>query len=264
MNKKGSLELSVNAIVILIIALAVMGLVIGFAVTRFRSLSNEIQISEETPEPNSQQPITLPGGRSELSLSKKDVAVMEIKVYNPGTESLCASGKICTALKCKDVFVENNGDCTTAGCTDIIEITGNDDITAFFNDGKGLNHCSGSLSSVTRCEDLKVPDDYYDFSDIDWEDFDENYKKEYCNHYQGCEWVSGDNCKEKDNLEVLSCSPSGLIYEWQVAPGSIIAAGQTKSIPVRLFIDPSTQVGKYACNLKLNEDISRTVFLKIQ
>ncbi|MBT3304374.1 hypothetical protein HN592_03560 [Candidatus Woesearchaeota archaeon] len=91
MNKKGSLELSVNAIVILIIALAILGLVIGFAVSKFRDVSGQIGTTEETPEATASQPIVLPGGVSTLSLEKNKVRTMAISVYNAGVDDVNAS-----------------------------------------------------------------------------------------------------------------------------------------------------------------------------
>ncbi len=87
-NKKGSLELSVNAIVILIIALAILGLVIGFAVSKFRDVSGQIGTSEETPEATSAQPIMLPNGVNTLNLEKNKVKTMAISVYNGGTSGV--------------------------------------------------------------------------------------------------------------------------------------------------------------------------------
>ena len=72
MKKRGSLELSVNAIVILIIALAVMGMVIGFAVSKFQDLGSKLVISETTEEANARNPIQLPGGKNSFSFSKSD------------------------------------------------------------------------------------------------------------------------------------------------------------------------------------------------
>ncbi len=90
MKKKGSLELSVNAIVILIIALAILGLVIGFAVTRFRGLSEGFVATQDTPMASSSTPITLPGGGNSLTLEKGKRGSMEISVYNSGTQSVDA------------------------------------------------------------------------------------------------------------------------------------------------------------------------------
>ena len=46
-NKKGSLELSVNAIVILIIALAILGLVIGFAVSKLEMFLDKLVLAKK-------------------------------------------------------------------------------------------------------------------------------------------------------------------------------------------------------------------------
>jgi len=88
MNKKGALELSVNAIVILIIALTILGLVLGFAVSKFRGLSSQLTISEETPTATPQIPIQFPGGDDELTLTKGQTTQMTMSVYNPSTFEL--------------------------------------------------------------------------------------------------------------------------------------------------------------------------------
>ncbi len=97
MNKKGALEISVNAIVILIIALAVLGLIIGFAVSKFRETSEQINTREDTPEATAQQPITLPDGRDTLQLSKAGSNTLAIGVYNSGTGQVDAAttGVVC-------------------------------------------------------------------------------------------------------------------------------------------------------------------------
>ena len=100
MNKKGSLELSVNAIVILIIALAILGLVIGFAVTRFRALQGGLQTTETTPPASASSPITFPGGVQSLILEKGVDKQMQINVYNG--ESADVTGNIITATCAPD------------------------------------------------------------------------------------------------------------------------------------------------------------------
>ena len=94
MNKKGALELSVNAIVILIIALTILGLVLGFAVSKFRGLSSELTLSQDTPEATAQVPIQFPGGTSELTLSKTAKTKMAVSIYNSGTAAIDTSGSV--------------------------------------------------------------------------------------------------------------------------------------------------------------------------
>ena len=88
MNKKGALELSVNAIVILIIALTVLGLVLGFAVSKFRGLSEQLVITEETPTATPQIPIQFPGGDNELTLTKGQTTQLTLSIYNPSVADI--------------------------------------------------------------------------------------------------------------------------------------------------------------------------------
>ena len=88
MNKKGALELSVNAIVILIIALTILGLVLGFAVSKFRELSGELTLSEDTPEATPQIPIQFPGGKGEITLAKGKSTKMGMRIYNSGVADI--------------------------------------------------------------------------------------------------------------------------------------------------------------------------------
>jgi hypothetical protein len=88
MNKKASLELSVNAIVILIIALVVLGLVIAFVTTKFASLSEEIRITEVTPPATSDIPLQFPGGNNKITLEKSKSTLMEIRIYNAESSAM--------------------------------------------------------------------------------------------------------------------------------------------------------------------------------
>ncbi len=121
MNKKGALELSVNAIVILIIALTILGLVLGFAVSKFRELSGQITINEDTPEATPQIPIQFPGGKSEITLSKAQPTRAVLSIYNPsaytidltGTasrvETSCVGGGVGASLASGDITVTAAG-----------------------------------------------------------------------------------------------------------------------------------------------------------
>ena len=84
MNKRGGLEMSVNAIVILIIALAVMGMVIGFAVSKFKELSSELVLSEDTDEASPRYPIEFPRGKAAFEVKRATPLTMTVNVYNSG------------------------------------------------------------------------------------------------------------------------------------------------------------------------------------
>lgn len=81
MNRKGALELSINAIVILIIALAVLGLIIGFVVSQFGSLGEQIRPTENTADATAQNTITLPGGNQRFNVPLSGSLLMEVGVY---------------------------------------------------------------------------------------------------------------------------------------------------------------------------------------
>lgn len=89
MNKKGALELSVNAIVILIIALVILGLILAFVTGKFKALSNMLTGTDDTtPKATPDFPIQLPGGANSLVLAKNEKKPMVISVYNGGTEDV--------------------------------------------------------------------------------------------------------------------------------------------------------------------------------
>ena len=85
-SKKADLSLSVNAIVVLILAIVMLGLILGFIKTMFGKTSNqfdEIISSEKDPEQaDMNEPIKLSKGT--ISLKAKEVGVLKISVYNPG------------------------------------------------------------------------------------------------------------------------------------------------------------------------------------
>jgi hypothetical protein len=95
---KGTIELSASAIVILILALTVLGLIIGFLTTKFAFLTNKITITEPAPEATSEIPITLPGGKNTIELQKNTQASFEIGIYNPSASP--AKIKKGTLLEC--------------------------------------------------------------------------------------------------------------------------------------------------------------------
>jgi len=100
MNDKGALELSVNAIVILIIALVVLSLIIGFVVVKFRQTESKFKIDEPTPEPDSYSPIQTPGGRDSFTFTKKSQIEMEIRFYNMDVEAFDSYWTNSTIIEC--------------------------------------------------------------------------------------------------------------------------------------------------------------------
>ena len=108
MNKKGALELSINAIVILIIAITMLGLGLGFVRGMFGKISTQVEeqvASEpEPPIPTSDNPITM--SRESIVTKANEDEIIKISVFAPG--AAIASGNIdATASDCGGL---TNGD----------------------------------------------------------------------------------------------------------------------------------------------------------
>lgn len=90
MKKKGSLSLSINAIVVLIIAITILGLILGFVTKMFGSLETRLVglASEEPAAPvaNAGNPFTL--SRNNIVLSKGDEVALRASVFNVGDASI--------------------------------------------------------------------------------------------------------------------------------------------------------------------------------
>jgi len=88
MEKRGSLTLSVNAIVILIMAIAFLGLGIGFIKGTFstttRKLIEQVDAEQEPPAPTSSSPISL--SREMIKTEPSASEVIKIAVMNPTGE----------------------------------------------------------------------------------------------------------------------------------------------------------------------------------
>lgn len=85
MNKKGALELSINAIVILIIAITMLGLGLGFVRGMFGKASGQFDeltgAEPEPPIPSSSNPVTL--SREVLIVSAGSMVALKVGFYNP-------------------------------------------------------------------------------------------------------------------------------------------------------------------------------------
>ncbi len=90
MSKKGAMELSVTAIVVLILAIVMLGLGLGFIRGMFGKVSSQLeqQIAAE-PEP------VVPSGSSPITLSREsmithagDKEVMKVSIFNPTEATL--------------------------------------------------------------------------------------------------------------------------------------------------------------------------------
>jgi hypothetical protein len=90
-SKKGDLAISTNAIVILIIAVIMLGLIIGFVTRGFESVEDRFlsQVGDsEAPAgtPTSSQPITL--SRKSVTVNRGELAGLKVNILNTGTEPL--------------------------------------------------------------------------------------------------------------------------------------------------------------------------------
>jgi hypothetical protein len=103
-NKKGSMELSVNSIVILVIAIVIMGLILGFIRSKFAEVGGNLVTNEPDPQPASlDEPITL--SRETISTTLGSNAVMKMTVYNiNNTNIVGAYGEVnCPSLTIRDL-----------------------------------------------------------------------------------------------------------------------------------------------------------------
>jgi len=84
MNKKGSMELSVNSIVILVIAIVLMGLILGFVKTQMDNVTKRFTQNEpEAPVATASSPITL--SRADLIVDADEKLGLKAQVYNTNT-----------------------------------------------------------------------------------------------------------------------------------------------------------------------------------
>lgn len=94
MDKKGALELSVNAIVILIIAISMLGLGLGFVRGMFGKTSGQFEeligAEQDPPTPTGSDPITL--SKERVITSPKSPIVVKVGVYNPTGDEWSAIG----------------------------------------------------------------------------------------------------------------------------------------------------------------------------
>jgi hypothetical protein len=98
LNRKGDLALSTNAIVVLIIAVIILGLIITFVTQGFGAVSDKFfgQVSElpEPPTPSASRPVT--SSQVMVAGPGEDFG-LKIAIFNAGGESLTASPVItCT------------------------------------------------------------------------------------------------------------------------------------------------------------------------
>ena len=82
MNKKGSMELGVNSIVILVIAIVMLGLILGIIVPKIKNAGLTLEAKEPDPSAASaSEQLTM--SRTEISAYAGDEVVIKVGVYNP-------------------------------------------------------------------------------------------------------------------------------------------------------------------------------------
>jgi hypothetical protein len=80
MNKKGSMELSVNSIVILVIAIVMLGLILGFVKSKFTVLDNQIGSNEpNAPTASASNPFTI--SRDQIAASPGEELGIKFSAY---------------------------------------------------------------------------------------------------------------------------------------------------------------------------------------
>ncbi len=88
MNKKGSMELSVNSIVILVIAIVMLGLILGFVKSKFSDLNKQVTTNEPDPATATPgNPLTI--SRTQLVVSAGDTTYLKFGVF--GTEAFSSA-----------------------------------------------------------------------------------------------------------------------------------------------------------------------------
>lgn len=81
-NKKASMELSINSIVILVIAIVMMGLILGFIRTKFSEVGGNLVANEPEPQAaDNDDKMTL--SREMISTIPGGQAILKINIFNP-------------------------------------------------------------------------------------------------------------------------------------------------------------------------------------
>ncbi|MGV8086081.1 MAG: hypothetical protein ACP5N1_00485 [Candidatus Woesearchaeota archaeon] len=87
MNKKGSMELSVNSIVILVIAIVMLGLILGFVRSKFSEVDKGLILAEpEAPTATPSDLLTI--SRDPISASAGEKLALKVQVYNVNVDEV--------------------------------------------------------------------------------------------------------------------------------------------------------------------------------
>ena len=101
MNKKGSMELSVNSIVILVIAIVLLGLILGFVKSKFSDLDK--QLTNNEPEAQAATPADrLTISRETVAVSGGEEVVLKVQVYAVRAITATGSAAVTPSIKCSD------------------------------------------------------------------------------------------------------------------------------------------------------------------
>lgn len=155
--KKGAIALSVNAIVILILAIVMLGLGVTFIRTMFSQAAGQIEemISAE-PEPQQpfrSQPVTI--SREHIITVAGSTEIIKVSVFNAwgGTTTTGPTGPTTTVYNCGAVFDCAAPPCGVGGGDYYITDGGLDDNTCNdINDASGANVCVWNFGTMT-CND---------------------------------------------------------------------------------------------------------------
>ena len=103
--RRGSLNLSVNAIVILIMAIAILGLSLGFIKGTFDKLTKDFEgAAAEEPDPavaTADEPLTM--SRERIIMGSEEVDALKVGVYNTEADAVGPAGLLVDCIPALDV-----------------------------------------------------------------------------------------------------------------------------------------------------------------
>jgi len=127
MKKKGSMELSVNSIVILVIAVVMMGLILGFIRSKFTDISGGFIVDESKAlEASASDPITL--SRLNVAVNGVKKTGLNVNFYNTATGDILSTQPL---FECQNSNVKISSEyyIKTATTSAMTEYTGNIKLT---------------------------------------------------------------------------------------------------------------------------------------
>jgi hypothetical protein len=163
-NKKGSMELGINAIVVIIIALAILGLGIGFVTRLFTSASTNfgeiINNNELEFHADSMNPVKF--DVKEVVVKRGDTQSVKVSVYNAGT--FAEGNKVGLKItECVDsdgvVYTDDINVCTSNGLVASPDIPCHPSVVRMAAPSQKISAgIDGGYRSI-----ISVPKDYYGF-----------------------------------------------------------------------------------------------------